>query len=57
MPSNLDKAKKALDSIIKKSRVHLYKPIQLAEILYNNRISNERAVFSYSWRENHIHFS
>ncbi len=41
MPSNLDKAKKALDSIIKKSRVHLYKPIQLAEILYNNRISNE----------------
>ncbi len=41
MSSNLDKAKKALDSIIKKSRVHLYKPIQIAEILYKNRTSNE----------------
>lgn len=30
-------AKQALDSIIKKSRVHLYKPIQIAEILYRNR--------------------
>lgn len=27
-------AKSALDSIIRKSRVHLYKPIQIAEILY-----------------------
>lgn len=41
MSSNLDKAKKALDSIIKKSRVHLYKPIQLAEILYKNRTSQD----------------
>lgn len=31
-------AKKALDSIIKKSRVHLYKPIQIAEILYHSRL-------------------
>ena len=30
-------AKAALDKIIKKSRVHLYKPIQLAEILYKDR--------------------
>lgn len=30
-------AKKALDSLIKKSRVHLYKPIQIAEILYHHR--------------------
>lgn len=30
-------AKEALDSIIKKSRVHLYKPIQIAEILYRQR--------------------
>ena len=30
-------AKNALDSIIKKSRVHLYKPIQIAEILYQHR--------------------
>lgn len=29
--------KAALDSIIKKSRVHLYKPIQIAEILYRHR--------------------
>lgn len=37
MSSSLDNAKNALDSIIKKSRVHLYKPIQIAEILYKNR--------------------
>ncbi|EDN70365.1 type II restriction enzyme HaeII [Beggiatoa sp. PS] len=37
MSNSLDKAKNALDSIIKKSRVHLYKPIQIAEILYNAR--------------------
>ena len=31
------KAKEALDKIIAKSRVHLYKPIQIAEILYRHR--------------------
>ena len=31
-------AKQALDSLIKKSRVHLYKPIQIAEILYRDRV-------------------
>ena len=31
-------AKKALDKIINKSRIHLYKPIQIAEILYRDRI-------------------
>jgi len=30
-------AKEALDAIIRKSRVHLYKPIQIAEILYHSR--------------------
>lgn len=30
-------SKKALDNMIKKSRVHLYKPIQIAEILHNYR--------------------
>lgn len=30
-------SKKALDAIIKKSRVHFYKPIQLAEILFHSR--------------------
>lgn len=34
----ISKAKKALDSLIKKSRVHLYKPIQIAEILYRDRV-------------------
>lgn len=31
------KSKKALDKIIKKSRVHMYKPMQLAEILFHHR--------------------
>lgn len=31
-------AKAALDKIIKKSRVHMYKPIQIAEILYHHRV-------------------
>jgi len=33
----LKKAKKQLDIIVKKSRVHLYKPIQIAEILKKHR--------------------
>ena len=33
-------AKNALDRIIEKSRVHLYKPIQIAEILYRARIDD-----------------
>lgn len=36
MPDRAD-AKKSLDAVIKKSRVHLYKPIQIAEILYRIR--------------------
>ena len=35
------KAKIALDKIIRKSRVHLYKPIQVAEILYHHRIEKK----------------
>ncbi len=31
------RSKEALDKIIRKSRVHLYKPIQIAEILYQYR--------------------
>lgn len=34
-------AKIALDKLIKKSRVHLYKPIQIAEILYHHRMHND----------------
>lgn len=33
-----DLAKKALDTVIRKSRVHFYKPIQIAEILFHHRI-------------------
>lgn len=32
-----DLPKKALDLVIRKSRVHLYKPIQIAEILFHHR--------------------
>ncbi|MEZ7892707.1 MAG: HaeII family restriction endonuclease [Candidatus Wallbacteria bacterium] len=35
---DLKQAKEALDSLIKKARVHLYKPIQIAEILHHDRI-------------------
>lgn len=37
LSDDLDIAFKALNSIIKKSRVHFYKPIQIAEILYYHR--------------------
>lgn len=30
--NDLKEAKTALDAVIKKSRIHLYKPIQIAEI-------------------------
>lgn len=38
MDKKLTEAKQALDTVIKKSRVHLYKPIQIAEILYRDRV-------------------
>lgn len=38
---NDNQAKNAIDSLIKKARVHLYKPIQIAEILYRDRIHND----------------
>ena len=34
---NRKEAKEALDAVIRKARVHLYKPIQIAEILYRDR--------------------
>ena len=39
--ANRNDAKKALDTVIKKSRVHLYKPIQIAEILYRIRVHKD----------------
>ena len=41
MKPEVKKAKEALDAIIKKSRVHLYKPIQIGEILYHSRAFND----------------
>ncbi|SFB97713.1 type II restriction enzyme [Flexibacter flexilis DSM 6793] len=35
------KAKNALDKVIEKARVHLYKPIQIAEILYRDRVEQD----------------
>jgi type II restriction enzyme len=38
---NTTEAKQALDKIIDKARVHLYKPIQIAEILYRDRTEQD----------------
>ncbi len=38
---NIQEAKQALDKVIDKARVHLYKPIQVAEILYRDRIEKD----------------
>ena len=38
MNEQLRQAKDALDSIIKKSRTYWYKPIQIAEVLYHDRV-------------------
>lgn len=38
---NITTAKQALDKVIDKARVHLYKPIQVAEILYRDRVEQD----------------
>ena len=45
------KAKNALDKIIKKTRIHFYKPTQIAEILYYHRL--EKADFNINELENY----
>lgn len=37
----LEEAKHALDVVIEKGRIHLYKPIQIAEILYRDRVHKD----------------
>ncbi|MCL2742294.1 MAG: HaeII family restriction endonuclease [Planctomycetaceae bacterium] len=37
----VEQAKNALDAVITKSRVHLYKPIQVAEILFRDRVKKD----------------
>ena len=41
MIMNILEAKQALDKVIAKARVHLYKPIQIAEILYRDRVEGD----------------
>lgn len=38
---NTKEAKQSLDKVIDKARVHLYKPIQVAEILYRYRVEKD----------------
>lgn len=38
---NIQQAKQALDKVITKARVHFYKPIQIAEILYRDRLEKD----------------
>ncbi len=60
--NNIVYAKKALDSLISKQRVHMYKPIQVAEILYHvrcngltyNQVRNDPEMYrnpSKHWRD------
>lgn len=39
--SDIKTAKQQLDTVIRKARVHLYKPIQIAEILYRDRVQGD----------------
>ncbi len=41
MKKNVLEAKKALDRLISKGRSHLYKPIQIGEILYHHRVMKD----------------
>lgn len=57
--ANLEQAKQQLDTIMKKARVHWYKPVQIAEILYEHRRSptfdltdvEKYRTYSRSWRD------
>lgn len=41
MSYSVEDAKKSIDNVIKKARIHLYKPVQIAEILYRDRVFND----------------
>ncbi len=41
LSNHINEAQKALNLIIKKSRVHFYKPIQIAEILFKHRVDGK----------------
>jgi hypothetical protein len=42
--SDIELAKTAIDKLIAKSRVHLYKPIQIAEILFMHRTDSDSSI-------------
>ncbi len=56
---NIKEAKQSLDKVIDKARVHLYKPIQIAEILHRDRTEKDinltdlstYRTFSKKWRD------
>jgi hypothetical protein len=56
---SIKEAKLSLDRVIDKARIHLYKPIQIAEILYRDRIEKDIDLFdlqtyrnaSKKWRD------
>lgn len=61
MPTPIEDAKRALDKVINKGRTHLYKPIQIAEVLRRKRLYNPNLdlenlesyrVDSRRWRQN-----
>ena len=47
-------AKQAIDKIISKARVHLYKPIQIAEILHRDRIEKDIVLTNLETYRNEI---
>lgn len=56
MKDDVKEAKAALDKVIKKARVHFYKPIQVAEVLYKYRTTdtvNLNDVESYRTKSKH----
>jgi hypothetical protein len=54
MPATItiSEAKERLDSLINKARVDLYKPIQIAEVLYHSRIHNDIDIANLSTYQN-----
>lgn len=50
---NITEAKQSIDKVIAKARVHLYKPIQVAEILHRDRTENDIVLSNLATYRNH----
>lgn len=48
----IEQAKQALDMVLGKGRSHMYKPIQVAEILYRDRVKGGCQPVADAFREN-----